>query len=84
MVVGQALSWGVGAVGSVRIAPSLWQKWVPEGLCEKYHAWQEEQEPMLSKGRGVKEMLEAIWVAGSLKATGDCKATGRAVVIPKN
>ena len=39
---------------------------------------------MLSKGRGVKEMLEAIRVAAGCKATGDCKATGRAVVIPKN
>ena len=75
---------GVGAVGNVRITPSLWQKWVPEGLREKYHAWQEEQDPMLSKGQGVKEMLEAIKVAGGLKATGDCKATGRVVVIPKN
>ena len=75
---------GVGAVDSVRIAPSLWQKWVPAGLREEYHEWQEEQEPMVSKGRGVKEMLEAIRVAGGLKAMGDCKATGRAVVIPKN
>ena len=37
-----------------------------------------------SKGKGVKEMLEAIRVAGGLKATGDRQATGRAVVIPKN
>ena len=39
---------------------------------------------MVSKGKGVKEMLEAIRVAGGLKATGDRPATGRAVVIPKN
>ena len=40
---------------------------------------------MLSKGGGgVKEMLEAIRMAGGLKATLDQRATGRAVVIPKN
>ena len=39
---------------------------------------------MVSKGKGVKEMLEAIRVAGGLKETGDRPATGRAVVIPKN
>ena len=55
---------GVGAVGSVRVAPSLWQKWVPRGLCERYREWESDRVPKLSKGRGVKEMLEAIRVAG--------------------
>ena len=31
---------GVGAVGKVRVAPSLWQKWVPKGLCERYKEWE--------------------------------------------
>ena len=26
---------GVGAVGSVRVALSLWQKWVPNDLCKR-------------------------------------------------
>ena len=64
----------VGAVGSVQVAPSLWQTWVPSELCKRYHDWESHTEPELSKGRGVKEMLEAIQVAGGggvWKATGD-------------
>ena len=30
---------GVGAVGSVRVAPSLWQPWVPGELCKRYQEW---------------------------------------------
>ena len=66
------------------MAPSLWQKWVPKGLCERYKDWESEQPPMIFKGKGVPEMLEAIRQAGQRKATGDEVATGRAVVIPKN
>ena len=40
--------------------------------------------PEPSKGMRVKDMLEAIQMAGGLKATADRQATGRAVVIPKN
>ena len=71
-------------MGSVRVAPSLWQKWAPSGLCERYRERESDTVPELSKGTGVKEMLEAIQVVGGLKATGDKQATRRAVVIPKN
>ena len=74
----------MGAVGNVRVAPGLWQKWVLSGLCRWYQEWESEREPKLSKGRGVKEILEAIQRAGGLKATRDKQATGRAVVIPQN
>ena len=46
---------GVGAVGKVRVAPSLWQKWVPKGLCEKYKDWESEQPPKISKGKGCQK-----------------------------
>ena len=59
------------------MAPSLWHSWVPKGLCERYKEWESEQPPMMSKGKGVPEMLEAIRQAGGLKATGDNVATGR-------
>ena len=75
---------GLGPVGSVRVAPSPCQKWVPRGLCKRYQEWESDRVPELSKGRGVKEMLKAIRMARGLKATANTQATGRAVVILKN
>ena len=63
------------------------QKWVPSDLSKRYQEWVSGREPELFKERVVKEMLEAIRVAGGgggLKAAGDRQATGRAVVIQKN
>ena len=77
-------SGGVGEIRDVTVAPSLWQKWVPRGLRERYPEWGERREPVKLKGRGVPEMPEAIRQAGGLKRTRDTGATGRAVVIPKN
>ena len=48
----------VGAVGGVRVAPSLWQKWVPSDLREVPGVGVRESPSYPS--RGVKEMIEAI------------------------
>ena len=30
---------GVGEIGDVMVAPSIWHKWVPRGLRERYQEW---------------------------------------------
>ena len=42
---------GVGAGGSVPLAPNLWQKWVPSGLCKRYQEWESDRLPKIIEGR---------------------------------
>ena len=77
---------GIGEVGKVRMADTIWRRCVPKGLLRTYQAWDRKYAsgiPMVDSP-AVGDMLSAIRHAGPLKKCSEARGTSKAGVIPQN
>ena len=77
---------GIGEVGKVRMADTIWRRCVPKDLLRTYQAWDRKYAsgiPMVDSP-AVGDMLSAIRDAGPLKKCSQARGTSKARVIPKN
>ena len=77
---------GIGEVGKVRMANTIWRRCVPKDLLRTYQACDPKYAsgiPMVDSP-AVGDMLSAIRDAGPLKKCSEARGTSKARVIPKN
>ena len=77
---------GIGEVGKVEMADSIWRRCVPGDMLRKYQAWDKKYAsgiPMVDCP-AVGDMLGSIREAGPLKRCSAARGTSKARVIPKN
>ena len=77
---------GIGEVGKVRMADTIWRRCVPKDLLRTYQAWDRKYAsgiPMVDSPT-VGDMLSAIRDAGPLKKCSEARGISKARVIPKN
>ena len=77
---------GIGEVGKVRMANTIWRRCVPKDLLRTYQACDRKYAsgiPMVDSP-AVGDMLSAIRDAGPLKKCSEARGTSKARVIPKN
>ena len=77
---------GIGEVGKVRMANTIWRRCVPKDLLRTYQACDRKYAsgiPM-ADSPAVGDMLSAIRDAGPLKKCSEARGTSKARVIPKN
>ena len=77
---------GIGYVGKVKMADTIWRRCVPEDLLRMYQAWDKKYAsgiPMVDSP-AVGDMLSSIREAGPLKRCSEAIGTSKARVIPKN
>ena len=77
---------GLGQVGNVPIAESLWSRYVPGDLRDRYRRWRQETHGMgASDGVGVREMLDALVRDGEQRNHENMRqASSKAVGRPNN
>ena len=74
---------GLGQVGTVPIAETLWSRCAPEDLRSRYQKWRQETRAVgASDGVGVREMLDALVWDGALGNRAN--VSGKAQVRPKS
>ena len=77
---------GIGEVGRVKMADTIWRRCVPKDLLRTYHAWDKKYAsgiPMVDSP-AVGDILSSIREAGPLKKCSEARGTSKARVIPKN
>ena len=77
---------GIGEVGKVKMADTIWRRCVPGDLLRTYQAWDKKYAsgiPMVDSP-AVGDMLSSIREAGPLKRCSKARGTSKARVIPKN
>ena len=77
---------GIGDVGKVKMADTIWRRCVPKDLLRTYPEWDKKYAtgiPMVDTP-AVGDMLSSIREAGPLKKCSEARGTSKARVIPKN
>ena len=77
---------GIGELGKVRMADTIWRRCVPKDLLRTYQAWDRKYAsgiPMVDS-LAVGDMLSSIREAGPLKKCSETRGTSKARVIAKN
>ena len=77
---------GIGEVGKVKMADTIWRRCVPGDLLRTYQAWDKKYAsgiPMVDSPP-VGDMLSSVREAGPLKRCSKATGTSKARVIPKN
>ena len=77
---------GIGHMGKVKMADTIWRRCVPGDLLRTHQAWDKKYASgiLMVDSPAVGDMLSSIREAGPLKRCSEARGTSKARVIPKN